>query len=166
MPVYLPQPECEVDPHPGLRRSGILAGDQASVEGTFPMVADRPRSVEDVARASGAVAAGGRESGNRSGAGVAPSEPVKNTKKVTAGTCVPVSDLPYSRTDVRAVALSGQNRYHGRHRLHSRSHRSASRSEPAQVVGETVRGVAVETGQRGTTRYGLPRPVIDAASWR
>src|SRR5207249_7562102 len=78
MPVYLPQPECEVDPHPGLRRSGVLAGDQASVEGAFPVVADRPRSVENVARASGAVAAGGRESGNRSGAGMASGEPVKN----------------------------------------------------------------------------------------
>jgi hypothetical protein len=46
MPVYLPQPECEVDPHSGLRRSGILAGHQAFIEGVFPVVAHRSGGIE------------------------------------------------------------------------------------------------------------------------
>jgi transposase len=104
---YLSQPEREVDPHSDLRRSGILAGHQAFIEGVFPVVAHWPGGIENTARASGTVVTGGRESGNRSGAGVAPGEPVKTPKKSVPGTCVPVTDLPYSATDARAVALSG-----------------------------------------------------------
>jgi hypothetical protein len=42
---------------------------------------------------------------------VAPGEPVKTPKKSVPGTYVPVTDLPYSATDARAVALSGQSCY-------------------------------------------------------
>src|SRR5436853_559802 len=81
MPIYLPQPELEVDPYSGLRRPGILAGHQAFVEGVFPVVAHRPGGIENTASASGTVVAGGWESGNRSGAGLAPGEPVKTPKE-------------------------------------------------------------------------------------
>jgi hypothetical protein len=51
----------------------------------FPVVAHGAGDVEDTARASGTVVAGGRESGNRSGAGLAPGEPVNSEENLPPG---------------------------------------------------------------------------------
>ena len=44
MPVCLPQPEWNLDPHPGVRRAGVLAGAETVVAGTIHVVADRRRT--------------------------------------------------------------------------------------------------------------------------
>ena len=61
-----------------VRRPGVLAGDEAIVQRAFQVVADRRRSRAGVAGAPGAVAAGGGQPGDRSGARVAEGE--LNTK--------------------------------------------------------------------------------------
>ena len=53
---------------------GVLAGDETIVERTFQVVADRRRTSAGIAGASGAVAAGGGQSGHRGRAGVAKSK--------------------------------------------------------------------------------------------
>jgi hypothetical protein len=59
-----------------------LAGHEAPIKGAFQVVAHGFRRGEDVARASGPVAAGGRESGNGSSAGVAARERLKKPEKI------------------------------------------------------------------------------------
>src|SRR5260221_4813 len=67
---------------------------------------------------------------------MAPGKPLEKLNKI-APQDLRSTDLPSSRTDVRAVALSGQNSYRRKHPLHSRSHGAASRSEPSQTIVET-----------------------------
>ena len=50
--------------------------------------------------------------------------------------------------------------------LHSPVDRRESGRQPAQTLGEALRGMAVETGQRRFARYGLPRLVAHAAPGR
>ena len=59
------------------RRPGVLAGDETIIKRALQMVADWGVARENLARASGAVAAGGREPGCRRAAGVAASERIK-----------------------------------------------------------------------------------------
>src|ERR1035441_3697471 len=74
LPVHFPVPEWNGDPNLAVRWPRVLAGDEALVKRTFPVVADGLRTSADLAGTSGAVAAGGRQSGDGSRAGVATSK--------------------------------------------------------------------------------------------
>ena len=77
MLVCVPQPARNVHSHPHLRRPRILAGAEAAVEGTVCVVAERDGTDPKAAGPSSAVAAGGGQPGDGSGAGVAAGERVK-----------------------------------------------------------------------------------------
>src|SRR6266702_2968577 len=74
MPVCVSEPWWNLDPHPGLCRPRVLAGAEMAVAGAIRVVAERQRGVPRAPGASGTVAAGGGQSGNRSRAGVAKSQ--------------------------------------------------------------------------------------------
>src|ERR1035441_1950523 len=64
------------------------------------------------------------------------------------------------------VAISRAGGYNRRYRFDSPIDRRESGCKPAQTFRETVRGMAVETGQRRFARYGLPRLIAHAAPGR
>src|SRR5882762_4864402 len=74
--VCVPQPTCNVDPPPGVRRARVLAGTEATVDGTLCVVAERRQTHAGAGSPSSAVAAGGRKPGCDRGAGVAAGERV------------------------------------------------------------------------------------------
>ena len=84
--------------------AGILDCHEAIVERAFQVVADRRDTGENAASTPGAVAPGGRQSGDRCGAGVAERE--LNIKK----TCVPVSISGKLTQDASRVEIPGQSR--------------------------------------------------------
>ena len=74
LPVHFPVPEWNGHQNLAVRWPRVLAGDEAIVKGTFPVVADGRRTSADLAGTSGAVAVGGGQSGHGSRAGVAKSK--------------------------------------------------------------------------------------------
>jgi len=59
VPVHFPVPEWNGHQTLAVRRPRVLAGDEAIVKGTFPVVANRRRTRADLAGTSGAVVVGG-----------------------------------------------------------------------------------------------------------
>ena len=62
--------------------------------------------------------------------------------------------------------VSGPGDQQRRHPLYKGADRRESRREPPHAVQETVRSLAMETGQRRFARHGVPRPVADAGPRR
>lgn len=60
------------------------------------------------------------------------------------------------------VEVSWPGHYSRRHQLHPAVHEHQQRNQPAEAIGETVRGVAVEAGQRRAVRHGVPESSLDA----
>jgi hypothetical protein len=70
--IRVPLAARDLDQGPGLRRHGLLVGDETAVERTIPLVAPR-RDVAGIASASDAVVVRGGQPGFSGGAGVAES---------------------------------------------------------------------------------------------
>ena len=147
-----------------VRRPGVLAGHQTVIEGAFPMVAHRhgtcARRCERIRRSCC-------------------SRPAIRTRKLhrRGVPCIPkrIADKKHLRSvfdsgtltaDGFGVEISRAGGYSRRCHFHSPVDRRESGRQPAQTVGEALRGLAVETGQRRFARYGLPRPVAHAAPGR
>src|SRR5271167_4460289 len=80
LPVHFPVAEWNGYPNLAVRWPRVLAGDEAIVKRTVQVVADRRRTGADIAGASGAVAVGGGQPGNRSRSSVAKSK-LKNLQQ-------------------------------------------------------------------------------------
>ena len=64
------------------------------------------------------------------------------------------------------VSISRAGHRPGRHPLYTCADRAPPWREPPQVVGSSVRSLAVAAGQRGIARHGVPGPVADAGARR
>src|SRR5271155_4910570 len=126
------------------------------------MVAHRHGSGTDTASASGSATARCRQSRSRSPTGVAAVEFLENREKHLRS----IFDSATLMADGFGVEISRADSYSRRCHFDSPVDCRESGSKPAQTFGEALRSMAVETGQRRVTRYGLPRLVAHATPGR
>ena len=162
LPVYLPDAAWHGHPSLAVRWPGVLAGHKALVQGTFQMVANRHGSVMDAASASGSAIARCRQSRSGSPAGVAAVEFLEIAEKHLRS----IFDSATLTADGFGVEISRAGSYSRRCHFDSLVDCRESGSKPAQTLREALRSMAVETGQRRVTPYGLPRLVAHATPGR
>src|ERR1043166_1594614 len=104
------------------------------------------------ARASGSVTSRCRQSRDRSPAAMAAFQRLKKSRKHLRS----VFDSATLSADVYGVEISRTSGNSRRHRFDSPLDHGKPRSQPTQAFRETLRNLAMETGQRRVAHDGLP----------